>query len=162
MKIARSRSDRALFAQPMHSSAYSRYSFAVAMAQSLARVAGCTGCQKTTQVAWRQDYDLVTWDRAASPYLALSLVRKCPSHHNGSLLAFDDRAPPALLGVRLEDKCELIRDFVTRWYDELNAEIGDFAEPASNSRERLFRPQWLRSAVLGASALVRTDFRAPT
>ena len=26
-----------------------------------------TGCQKPTQVAWRQDYDLVTWDQAASP-----------------------------------------------------------------------------------------------
>ena len=67
MKIARSRSDRALFAQPMHSSAYSRYSFAVAMARSLARAAVRTGCQKPTQVAWRQDYDLVTWDQAASP-----------------------------------------------------------------------------------------------
>ena len=69
-------------------------------------------------------------------FLTSSRIGNCRSNHDGTFFTFDYSASPADFSSRLENKCELIRDFVTEWYEKLHAEIGNRAEPANYPRPR--------------------------
>lgn len=81
-------------------------------------------CQKSIQVAWRQDYDLAT--QGGEPIQETSIAPiTAPSCRSMTVVASGSRSSS------LQGKCELIQNLVADSYGKSSAEIGNFTKPAS-------------------------------